>query len=79
MGSKYADYLSGFLNLQIEHHIVPQMPMENYHLISNDLRSYAKKHNINYTELTFKEAFWNVIYGLKNTGLKELERRKKVM
>jgi hypothetical protein len=27
--SAFAGYLSGFLNVQIEHHMAPQMPMEN--------------------------------------------------
>jgi fatty acid desaturase 2 (delta-6 desaturase) len=76
IGSLYSQYISGFLNLQIEHHIVPQMPAENYSKIVDDIKQYAFKHNIPYIELTFFQGFYNMINTLKITGEKELLRRK---
>jgi fatty acid desaturase len=74
--SIFAQYISGYLNLQIEHHIVPQMPAENYKHIINDLRIYAKEHNLPYTEISFIKAFYNMINGLRLTAEKELLLRK---
>jgi fatty acid desaturase 2 (delta-6 desaturase) len=75
--SAFARYVSGFLNLQIEHHIAPQMPAENYSLITNDIRKYAAKNNLPYMEFTFANALYNLLNGLKITADKELARRKK--
>ena len=75
--SAFARYVSGFLNLQIEHHIAPQMPAENYSLIVNDIRDYAVKNNLPYMEFTFATALYNLLNGLKTTANKELDRRKK--
>lgn len=77
VGNKYAEIFSGFLNLQIEHHIVPQMPAENVHLIINDVIEYCQNNNITYTKYTFKEAMIKMIYGLKIAGYEEFERREK--
>ena len=75
--STFARYSSGFLNLQIEHHIAPQMPAENYVRIVDDIRNYATKNDLPYMEMTFLEALYNMLNGLKTTADKELARRKK--
>jgi fatty acid desaturase 2 (delta-6 desaturase) len=75
--SVFARYVSGFLNLQIEHHIAPQMPAENYTLIVDDIRNYAKKHELPYIEITFWQALYNMLNGLKTTADKELRLRRK--
>jgi fatty acid desaturase 2 (delta-6 desaturase) len=75
--STFARYASGFLNLQIEHHIAPQMPAENYSMIVDDIRNYANKHKLPYVEFTFFEALYNMLYGLKATADKELLLRFK--
>lgn len=76
VGSRFAEYISGFLNLQIEHHLVPQMPPENYHLITNDIKEYAKLNDIKYEEYSFKDAFINMMKGLRKTALIELKKRE---
>tara|TARA_B100001769_G_C22112412_1_gene602240 strand:+ start:1526 stop:2734 length:1209 start_codon:yes stop_codon:yes gene_type:complete len=77
VGNRYAELLSGFLNLQIEHHIVPQMPAENVNLIIKDVIEYCNANNITYTNYTFKEAFIKMIDGLKIAGYDEYYRREK--
>ena len=78
VGNRYAEVLSGFLNIQIEHHIAPQMPAENMHLIVPDVIKYSLEHNIPYINYTFIEAFYNMLRGLREMGIIELERRKKL-
>ena len=78
VGNRYAEVLSGFLNIQIEHHLAPQMPAENMRLIIPDVIKYSIDHNIPYINYTFTEAFARMIRGLRNAGITELERRKKL-
>ena len=68
----FCRYMSGFLNLQIEHHLVPQMPFDNYIKIVDDVKNHALKHNIPYYDFSFLEAFYNMINELKIAGEKEL-------
>lgn len=78
VGNRYAEVISGFLNIQIEHHLAPQMPAENMHLIVPDVMKYSKDNNIPYINYTFCEAFKKMMIGLKETGQNELKRRKKL-
>ena len=73
--SKISMYISGFLNLQIEHHIAPQMPPENYYLIRKDIEALAKKKGIPYRKYTFWEGLCLFVYTLKETADKELSLR----
>ena len=75
VGSRFAEYFSGFLNLQIEHHIATKMPPENYNLIVDDMRSYAKRNKLPYMEISFCQAMCDMIGGLRTTGRREYARR----
>jgi len=81
VGSRFAEYFSGFLNLQIEHHIATKMPPENYHLIVDDMRAYAGRHNLPYIEISFWRAMCDMIGGLRDTGRREhslrMEKKRK--
>ena len=68
-------YLSGFLNIQIEHHMAPQMPMENLRQIRADCKAAALKHGLPYREVTFVEAVKLMMGGLYKTGREELQLR----
>merc|ERR1712054_732377 len=73
--SALAGYLSGFLNVQIEHHMAPQMPMENLRKIRGDCKALAEQFGLPYREVTFIEAIKLMIGGLYETGRKELAVR----
>ena len=75
--SKVAMYVSGFLNLQIEHHIAPQMPPEHYHLITKDIQALAKKRGVPYRDYTFWEGLVLFVESLRETANKELALRDK--
>ena len=68
-------YVSGFLNLQIEHHMAPQMPMENLIHIREDCRALARSHGLPYREFTLAEATRNVFGTMRRVGLDERARR----
>lgn len=73
--SAFLGYASGFLNIQIEHHMAPQMPMENLRQIRSDCKASAKKLGLPYRELTFAGAVKLMMMGLYNTGREELALR----
>jgi len=73
--SAFCGYLSGFLNIQIEHHMAPQMPMENLRQIRADCKAAAHKFGLPYRELTFVAATKLMMSGLYRTGKDELKLR----
>ena len=74
-GSALCGYLSGFLNVQIEHHMAPQMPMENLRQIRADCKEAAERLNLPYREVSFLEAVRLMLGGLYETGRAELALR----
>ena len=74
--SAFAGYISGFLNVQIEHHMAPQMPMENLRQIRGDCKALAQKFHLPYREMSFVAAVKLMMYGLYKTGRDELALRK---
>jgi len=77
--SAFAGYISGFLNIQIEHHMAPQMPMENLRMIRGDCKAMAKKFGLPYRELSFVDAVVLMMGGLWKTGQEELKRRGNIV
>lgn len=73
--SAFLGYASGFLNIQIEHHMAPQMPMENLRQIRADCKASALKFGLPYRELTFVAAAKLMMGGLYRTGREELQLR----
>ena len=41
-------FMTGYLNYQIEHHLVPTMPQWNYPLIAKDVKEMCEAHRIPY-------------------------------
>ena len=74
--SAFLGYTSGFLNIQIEHHMAPQMPMENLRQIRADCKAVAIKLGLPYREVSFIEAAKMMMIGLWNTGREELKLRE---
>ena len=55
--SEVVGWLSGHLNLQIEHHLCPTMPSNNYQYIRKDVAALCKKYpELRYTSLDFWDA-----------------------
>merc|ERR1740138_280215 len=73
--SAFLGYVSGFLNIQIEHHMAPQMPMENLRQIRADCKASAEKLGLPYREVSFIEAAKLMMVGLYKTGRDELKLR----
>ncbi len=49
-GSDKIDFLHGFLNYQIEHHLFPNMPLSYYQKMQPIVKGICKKHNLEYRQ-----------------------------
>ena len=60
-GNDYIDYLHGFLNYQIEHHLFPNMPHSYYQKMQPIVKEVCKKHNLEYRqENVFKRILMSI-------------------
>ena len=49
-GNDWIDYLQIWLNYQIEHHLIPNLPMTKYRQIQPKVKALCKKHNLPYLQ-----------------------------
>ncbi len=49
-GNEIIDYLHGYLNYQIEHHLFPDMTMKSYRLMAPTVKEICKKYGVNYIQ-----------------------------
>ena len=60
-GSDFIDFMHGFLNYQIEHHLFPNMPLSYYQKMQPIVKEICKKHNLEYRqESVFKRALMTI-------------------
>ena len=60
-GTDFIDFMHGFLNYQIEHHLFPNMPLSYYQKMQPLVKEICKKHNIEYRqESVFKRALMTI-------------------
>jgi len=56
-GSNLIDFMHGWLNYQIEHHLFPNLPLSQYQKMQPIVKKICKKHNLEYRqESVFKRA-----------------------
>ncbi|KAJ6654118.1 hypothetical protein lerEdw1_007386 [Lerista edwardsae] len=66
--SLFNDWLTGHLNLQIEHHLFPTMPRHNYWKVTPFIKSLCAKHGIEYQSKTLFTGFSDILRSLKIYG-----------
>jgi len=60
-GSDWIDFLHGFLNYQVEHHLFPNMPLSYYQKMQPIVKEICQKHNLEYRqESVFKRIFMSI-------------------
>lgn len=60
-GTDLVDFLHGFLNYQIEHHLFPNMPHSYYQKMQPIVKEICKKHNLEYRQdSVFKRALMTI-------------------
>lgn len=76
IGSWVAAVASGFLNLQIEHHLFPQCPPFAYVALQRDCERYCAEKGHRYVKYTLWEASCHLFKGLGDTAVEALSLRK---
>ncbi|XP_070622878.1 acyl-CoA (8-3)-desaturase-like isoform X2 [Erythrolamprus reginae] len=66
--SFFNDWLTGHLNLQIEHHLFPTMPRHNFWKVTPLVKSMCAKHGIEYRSKPLSTAFADIVSSLKAAG-----------
>ncbi|SFV68182.1 POSSIBLE LINOLEOYL-CoA DESATURASE (DELTA(6)-DESATURASE) [hydrothermal vent metagenome] len=57
-GTDFLDFVHGFLNYQVEHHLFPNMPLSYYQKMQPIVKDICKKHNLEYRQ----ESVWKRIH-----------------
>ena len=67
-GTDLIDFLHGFLNYQVEHHLFPSMPNSYYQKMQPIVKEICKKHNLEYRqESVWKRFFMTIELMVGNT------------
>jgi fatty acid desaturase len=73
-GSDFIDFMHGFLNYQVEHHLFPNMPHSFYQKMQPIVKEICKKHNLEYRQdSVFKRIFMSVDLMVGKTKLLRIE------
>lgn len=65
-GSDWRDFLMGYLNYQIEHHVWPDLPMLKYRQAAPALKAICARHGVPYIEDSVARRFarmWSILMG----------------
>lgn len=69
-GGWFTDLAMGGLNLQVEHHLFPNMPRPNLRRAQPIVREFCERHHIPYTETGLIKSYKIVVDYLNNVGLR---------
>lgn len=73
-GSDFIDFMHGFLNYQVEHHLFPNMPHSFYQKMQPIVKDICKKHNLEYRqESVFKRILMTIDLMVGKTKLLRVE------
>jgi len=73
-GTDLIDFLHGFLNYQVEHHLFPNMPHSFYQRMQPIVKEICKKHNLEYRqESVWKRFFMTIELMVGNTKVLRVE------
>jgi len=68
-GTDVQDYLQGYLNYQIEHHVWPDLPLLKYRQAAPELKAICRRHGVPYIEESVFKRFgrlWSIMMGDTN-------------
>jgi len=73
-GTDLIDFVQGWLNYQVEHHLFPNLPLSQYQKMQPIVKEICKKHNLEYRqESVFKRAFMTIELMVGNAKLLRIE------
>ena len=73
-GGEFTDYMSCWLNYQIEHHLFPDLPMRQYTRIQPEVKALCEKHGIPYRQESVFRRFGRLLdVAVGKTSMRQLE------
>ncbi|MCX7087642.1 MAG: fatty acid desaturase [Methylococcales bacterium] len=60
-GTNLVDFLHGWLNYQVEHHLWPDMPASQYQKVQPRVKAVCEKHNIPYIQESVFKRLWKTL------------------
>ena len=73
-GGEVVDYLSIWLNYQIEHHLIPDLPMRQYTRIQPEVKRLCAEHGIPYRQESVFRRFGRMLdVAVGKTSMRELQ------
>jgi len=73
-GPELVDYMSGWLNYQIEHHLLPDLPMRQYGLIQPRVKALCLEHGLPYRQESVFRRFGRMLdICVGKTSMRQLE------
>lgn len=75
----YVNWLMGYLNCQVIHHLFPDMPQFRQPEVSKKFESFAHKWGLEYTVLSYYEAWKATFKNLNDVGIHYYENGKNVI
>jgi fatty acid desaturase len=73
-GGEFTDYMSCWLNYQIEHHLFPDLPMRQYSRIQPEVKALCEKHGIPYRQESVFRRFGRLLdVAVGKTSMRQLE------
>ena len=74
-GTEFTDYMSMWLNYQVEHHLFPRLPMLKYREIQPRVKALCEKHNVPYLqESVFRRSLRAIDFFTGKTAMQELRQ-----
>jgi fatty acid desaturase len=67
-GGRFATFMLGGLNYQIEHHLFPSMPRPNLRRVQGLVKGFCAATDLGYSEESFVESFRLIIHHLSDAG-----------
>ena len=73
-GGEFTDYMSIWLNYQIEHHLIPDLPMRQYTRIQPEVKRLCEEHGIPYRQESVFRRFGRMLdVAVGKTSMRELQ------
>ena len=74
IGRRIFNECTGYLSMQVEHHLVPAYPSGNLMLLRPIIKALAAKHGLPYKETSILQALWENILKLSGSSFEELKK-----
>ena len=77
VGNRVVDWIMGYLNYQVIHHLFPSMPQHRGPEVSPRWATFCKEHDLAYVRMGYCEAWYMMFFNLNRVGNPPSPEKKK--